>query len=43
MDVRLLVVLAPVLLAAAWAVTRVLPFVIRQFQDLLKKNADMNI
>ncbi len=32
MDWRVLIVLLPVLLAAAWAVRNILPFAIKQFQ-----------
>ena len=43
MDVRLLVVLAPFLLAAGWAVTRVLPVALQQLKDFRSKNANANV
>jgi type III secretory pathway component EscS len=38
MDARLMIVFAPVLLAAGWAALRVLPYAINQFQSLLADN-----
>ena len=35
MDFRLLVVSAPVLVAASWAAVRVLPVALKQFQAIL--------
>lgn len=37
MDLRLLIVLLPILLAGGWAISRVLPIAIQQVQAFLEK------
>lgn len=37
MDLRLLIVLLPVLLAGGWAISRVLPVAVQQAQSFLAK------
>ncbi|MGB7415511.1 MAG: photosystem II protein Y [Thermosynechococcaceae cyanobacterium] len=37
MDFRLLIVIAPVLIAVSWALFRILPAALNQFQGMLNK------
>jgi photosystem II PsbY protein len=37
MDLRILIVLLPILLAGGWAITRVLPVALKQLQAALDK------